>query len=248
MKARRHMKGTSFVNCLVGILFGTLLFPVTSPAQDQDVEPQNVEPQRVAYDEGRLNSNVALAAGTPLSLMAKYATVGVGINYGVGYNFDRHNSLIGEFMWNDLQPTSGALNQIRAATNNPGLNGRGNFVGLMANYRLRFEGKTFGAYLIAGGGGFYRNVSLSQLVTVGNSVTCSPEWLWWGFSCSSGVVTNRQTVASSSSTAPGADAGVGFTVRLPDSKYKFYVETRYYYSPNKSVSTQLLPISVGIRF
>lgn len=242
------MKGTSFVNCLVGILFGTLLFSVTSHAQDQDVEPQNVEPQRVAYDEGRLNSNVALAAGTPLRLMAKYATVGVGINYGVGYNFDRHNSLIGEFMWNDLQPTSGALNQIRAATNNPGLNGRGNFVGLMANYRLRFEGKTFGAYLIAGGGGFYRNVSLSQLVTVGNSVTCSPEWLWWGFSCSSGVVTSRQTLASSSSTAPGADGGVGFTVKLPDSRYKFYVEARYYFSPNKSVSTQLLPIGIGIRF
>jgi len=243
MKARRHMKGTALANCLARIFFGTLLFSISLYAQDQNIEPQNAE-----YDEGRLNSNVALSAGTPLSLMAKYATVGVGVNYGVGYNFDRHNSLIGEFMWNDLQPTSGALNQIRAATNNPGLNGHGNFVGLMANYRLRFEGKTFGAYLIAGGGGFYRNVSLSQVVTVGNSVTCSPEWLWWGFSCSSGVVTSRQTLASSSSTAPGADGGVGFTVKLPDSRYKFYIEARYYYSPNKAVSTQLLPVSVGIRF
>jgi opacity protein-like surface antigen len=243
MKARHHMQGTAFANCLTGIFFGTLLFSISLQAQDRNLEPQNVE-----YDEGRLNSNVAIAAGTPLSLMAKYATVGVGINYGVGYNFDRHNSLIGEFMWNDLQPTGGALNQIRAATNNPNLNGHGNFVGLMANYRLRFEGKTFGAYLIAGGGGFYRNVSLSQLVTLGNSVTCSPEWLWWGFSCSSGVVTSNQTVASASSTAPGADGGVGFTVKLPDSRYKFYIEARYYYSPNKSVSTQLLPISAGIRF
>jgi len=239
------MNGTPLSRCLLLILAGTLLLAISAHAQDED---ENVEPQKVTYDEGRLNSNVAIAAGTPLSLMAKYATVGVGVNYGVGYNFDRYNSLIGEFMWNDLQPTSGALNQIRAAANNPNLNGHGNLVGLMANYRLRFEGKTFGAYLIAGGGGFYRNVSLSQLVTVGNSVTCSPEWLWWGFSCSSGVVTGKQTVASSSSTAPGADAGVGFTVRFPDSKYKFYVETRYYYSPNKSVSTQLLPVTVGIRF
>ena len=238
------MNGIPLSRCLFGILIGTLSFSVSIHAQDQHVEPQ----QNVEYDEGRLTSNVALAAGTPLSVMAKYATVGVGVNYGVGYNFDRHNSLIGEFMWNDLQPTNGALDQVRAATNNPFLNGRGNLVGLMANYRFRFEGKTFGAYLIAGGGGFYRNVSFSQRVTVGNSVTCSPEWLWWGFSCSSGVVTNNQTVASSSSTAPGLDAGAGFTVRLPDSKYKFYVEARYYYSPNKSVSTQLLPVNVGIRF
>ena len=127
------MKGTAFTNCLARILFGTLLLSISSHAQDQNVEPQNVE-----YDQGRLNSNVAISAGTTLSLMAKYATVGVGVNYGVGYNFDHHNSLIGEFIWNDLQPTSGALNQIRAAANNPNLNGQGNFVGLMANYRLRF--------------------------------------------------------------------------------------------------------------
>jgi len=243
MKA--YMKGTAFANCLAGILIGTLSFSISTHAQDENVEPQ----KHVEYDEGRLTSNVALAAGTPLSVMAKYATVGVGVNYGVGYNFDRNNSLIGEFMWNDLQPTSGALSQIRAATNNPGLNGRGNLVGLMANYRFRFEGKTFGVYLIAGGGGFYRNVSFSQAVSVGGkSVSCSPEWLWWGFSCTSGAVTNNQTVASSNSTAPGLDAGAGFTVRLPDSKYKFYMEARYYYSPNKLVSTQILPVSVGIRF
>ena len=237
------MNGVPLSRYLLGVLFWTLLLSISIHAQDQNVEPQNAE-----HDDGRLNSNVSIAAGAPLSLMAKYATVGFGINYGIGYNFDRHNSLIGEFMWNDLLPTSGALNQVRAATNNPNLNGRGNLVGLMANYRLKFEGKVFGAYLIAGGGGFYRNVSLSQAVTAGTSVTCSPEWLWWGFSCSSGVVTSNQTVASSSSTAPGADAGAGFTVRLPDSRYKFYIEARYYYSPNKSVSTQILPIGVGIRF
>ena len=238
------MNGAPLSRCRLGILIGALSFSLPIHAQDQHVEPQ----QNVEYDEGRLTSNIAIAAGTPLSLTAKYATVGVGVNYGVGYNFDRHSSLIGEFMWNDLQPTGGALNQIRAATNNPALNGSGNLVGLMANYRFRFEGKTFGAYLIAGGGGFYRNVSFSKVVTVGNSVSCSPEWLWWGFSCSSGVVTSNQTVARSSSTAPGVDAGAGFTVKLPDSKYKFYIEARYYYSSNRSVSTQLLPVSVGIRF
>ena len=84
----------------------------------------------------------------------------------------------------------------------------------MANYRFRYGGKTFGAYLIAGGGGFYRNVSFSQRVAVGNSVTCSPEWLWWGFGCSSGVVTNNQTVASSSSTAPSNHSSSSDRVRL----------------------------------
>lgn len=216
----------------------TLLWGISSQAQNHTFEPE----------ENRLNSNLAIGVGAPLSGTAKYAAVGIGIDYGVGYNFNRHNSLIGEFMWNDLRPTNQALAPIRMALNVPNLSGNGNFVGLMANYRRKLQGRVFGTYLIAGGGIFYRNVSLSQPVTVGKSETCDPAWLWWGFTCSTGAVTGNQTVGSSSSTAPGADVGIGFTVRLPDTEYKFYMEARYYYSYNKYVSTQLLPINIGLRF
>ena len=39
----------------------------------------------------------------------------------------------------------------------------------------------------------------------------------------------------------------GFTFKLPDF-YKCYVESRYHHAPSKGVHTQLVPISVGIRF
>jgi hypothetical protein len=196
----------------------------------------------------RLNSNAAFVVSAPLSPTANYTTAAWGFTYGAGYNFNKHHSLLGEVMWNRLSPTNAALAPIRAALQNNDINGHGNLVALTANYRLGFEGKVFGTYLIAGGGMYYREASLSQRVVVGESVGCTPAWLWWGFTCESGTVSNHQTLASSSSTAPGGNVGIGFTVRIPDSEYRFYVESRFYYANNRGVPTKFLPISVGVRF
>jgi len=205
---------------------------------------QNYEPPTFS----KLNSNAAFTIGAPLNPTAKYATPTWCFVYGAGYNFGKHHSVIGEVMWNRLSATNGALTPIRTALQNNNINGHGNLVALTANYRLQFEGKGFGTYFIAGGGLYYRDASLSQHVTVGSSVMCTPAWSWWGFNCTSGTVTSNQTLAGSSSTAPGGNVGIGFTVRFPDSPYKFYVESRYHYARNKFVATQVIPITVGVRF
>lgn len=196
----------------------------------------------------RLNSNVAFTLSPPLGPTASYATALGGVTYGVGYNFSKHHSVLAEVMWNGLSPTSQALAPIRAALQHNDLSGHGNLVALTANYRLQLERKTFGAYFIAGGGVYHREASLSQQVVVGDSVTCTPAWLWWGFTCASGTVTSHQILAGSSSTAPGGNVGVGLTVRIPDSEYKFYIESRYHYATNRGVATHVIPITIGVRF
>jgi hypothetical protein len=196
----------------------------------------------------RLNSNVAFTLSPPLGPTARYATALGGVTYGVGYNFSKRHSVLAEIMWNALSPTSQALAPIRATPQNNDLTGHGNLAALTANYRLQLERTVFGAYFIAGGGVYYRDASLSQQVVVGNSVSCSPAWLWWGFTCASGTVTSHQALAGSSSTAPGGNVGIGFTVRIPDSRYKFYIESRYHYATNRGVATHVIPITVGVRF
>lgn len=196
----------------------------------------------------KLNSNAAFTVSAPLSPTANYTAAAWGVAYGVGYNFSKRHSVLAEVMWNNLSPTSEALAPIREALQSNDIHGRGNLVALTANYRLGFEGKVYGTYLIAGAGMYYREASLSQHVEVGESVTCTPAWLWWGFTCESGSVTSHQTLASSSSKAPGGNVGIGFTVRIPDSGYKFYVESRFHYASNRGVPTKILPISVGVRF
>jgi hypothetical protein len=196
----------------------------------------------------RLNSNAAFTISAPLNQTASYASTGWGFVYGAGFNFNKRHSVVGEVMWNSLPPSDHALAPIRAALQNPSINGHGNFVSVTGNYRLQFENRVYGIYFIGGGGLYYRNASLSQTVLVGNSVTCNPAWLWWGFSCSSGTVTANQSLASFGSTVLGGNAGVGITFRIPDSEYRFYIESRYHYAPTKGVHTQMIPIAIGVRF
>jgi len=199
-------------------------------------------------DWDRVNSNLAIAISPSLHPTATYAGLGWGTVYGAGYNLSKHHSLIGEIMWTRFYATDKALAPIRTALQTSNINGHADLVAFTGNYRLQFEGKVYGAYLIAGAGWYYRIAALSQRITVGESVRCTPAWIWWGFTCTSGVVTSNQTLASTSSTAPGGNIGVGFTIRAPDSRYKFYVESRYHYAASRSVTTQAIPITIGIRF
>lgn len=202
------------------------------------------------YDENsRANTNLAFPVTVPLGQMGKFARLGTGVVTGAGYNFDRHNALIGEFMWNWLYPTEESLTPLRTALQRPDLNGHGNLFTLTANYRLEKRGPVFGAYLIGGGGLYYRNASIVERTgTVPPGTTCVPAWLWWGFSCSSGIVAVSQARTGFSSAVPGWNAGGGFTIQMRESDYRFYFEARYHYAPGSPFAIRMIPITTGIRF
>lgn len=236
-KEERTARVTTAARIAAGALIGIPIW--IFPLKAQDSTSPHFE---------RLTSNAAFNVSVPVSQAATFASAGWGFTYGAGYNFNRHQAIVGEIMWNSLYPSNAALAPIRAALQDNSINGHGNLVAVTANYRLQFAGKVHGTYLMAGGGMYYRQASLSRSITVGESVTCNPAWLWWGFTCTSGNVTSNQTLASSSSTVLGGSVAIGYTVAISDSGYKFYVESRYDYAPNKHVATQFVPIAIGIRF
>lgn len=57
-----------------------------------------------------------------------------------------------------------------------------------------------------------------------------------------------QPVGSASSTAFGMNGGLGFTMRASDAPYRFLVESRHHYAPNRNISTQLATISFEVRY
>lgn len=204
--------------------------------------------QEEGDDDPRGNVNLGLNIAAPLNPVARFVNIGWGMTTGAGYNFNRRNGIVNEFMWQHLFPTNDALTPIRIALQNPNLNASGDVIAFTSNYRFELRGKAVGTYFIGGGGLYYRTTSLSQRVTTGSNITCNPTWFWWGFSCSSGSVTANQTLASSSSYAMGGNVGIGFTARVGDAPYRVYVESRYHYAPSKNVNTQLVVVSVGIRY
>jgi Outer membrane protein beta-barrel domain len=205
-----------------------------------------------AQDEGdddpKANVNLGMPIAAPLNPTARLVNLGWGITTGAGYNFTRRHAVVSEFMWNKLFPSDAALAPFRVALQNPNINGSSNLFAFTGNYRFELRGKTLGTYFIGGGGLYYRTAYFSQKVTSGTTTTCTPVWLWWGFTCTSGTVTSNQSIGSSSSSALGVNAGIGFTARVGEAPYRVYVESRYHYAPNKRVDTRILGISVGIRY
>jgi hypothetical protein len=199
-------------------------------------------------EDSKLNTNLGMTVTAPANQTAQFMSIGWGVVAGAGYNFNNRHAIVGEFMWNRVYASDAALRPLRQAVQPNNLNGDGNLFSLTANYRYELRGKSVGIYFIGGGGWYHRNASLSKEIITGHNVTCLPAWLWWGFSCTSGSVTSDQTVASFAVSSFGANAGVGFTAKVGEPRYRFYVEARYNYAPTRNIKTQFIPITAGIRF
>jgi hypothetical protein len=195
--------------------------------------------------DSKITTNLGMGMTVPVGSTANLAGSSVNVVVGIGYNLDKHHSIIGQFMWAGLPADKQSLRPIYAVANRNDISGSSNLFALTANYRYRVQGNVFGVYWIGGGGMYYRRAALSQEVVVGTGTVCGPVWSWWGYSCVDGSVSADQTLVSTGSTAFGGNAGMGLTIRINEEGYKFYVEPRYHYAPTKNVSTQLMTITLG---
>ena len=191
-------------------------------------------------EDAGVTFNIGGGVGVPLNPVARYAGVGGNFVTGIGENFDRHNALIGQFMWHGLPPSVNVKTQLN------GGRADSNLYALTANYRFSSDlSRRLGWYLIAGGGWYYRHTTLSEVGNV--PLVCSPVYEWWGYQCSGGYLA---TIAegSAGTNALGGNGGVGLTLRFGDSNWKFYIESRYSYAGSGFVNTQVSPVTFGIAY
>jgi hypothetical protein len=201
--------------------------------------------QHLGAQDSKLNTNLGGGVTVPVNPTGGFVGASANIVIGAGYNFNKHHSLVGQFMWSGLPPNNNALHPFRLVAQTNDISGSSNLYTLTANYRFKLEGKVFGGYVIAGGGMYYRHANLSKEVVVGTGTVCGPSWEYWGYGCVSGLVSDDETLISTGSTAFGGNAGIGLTIRINEEGYKFYVESRYHYAPTRGIPTHLIPITVG---
>ena len=211
---------------------------------------QNPPPMAVeeGNDNPRANVHLSTPIVIPLNPTAQVVHLGFGLGIGGGYNFTRRHAAVGDLMWNNLFPTNQVLLKLRQALNDPSVDASAALYGLTANYKYELRGRTLGAYVMGGGGLYYRHTHLSKQVTTNAPVACTPMWLWWGFTCTGGTVTSGQTLGSWSTSAGGWNGGLGFTARIGEPPYRLFVESRYHYVPDPHLNTQLINISFGVRY
>lgn len=202
----------------------------------------------VGDDNPRGNVHLGAPIVIPLNPTAEVVHFGFGAVVGGGYNFTRRHALVAEFMWNNLLPTNEALAQLRTTLGIPNVNASVDLTSLTGNYRFELRGRALGTYFIGGAGLYYRHTHLSQEIVTGSTIKCTRTWESWGYTCTNGFVTANQTIGSWSETGGGFNGGIGFTTRVSEPPYRFYVESRYHYAPNSRLNTQFVDIAFGIRY
>ena len=219
---------------LISISFLTSAWLIPLVAQDQ------------LDDLRTLNFNIGGGLSVPINPTASFVGVSGNFATGVGANFNQHNSIEGDFMWSGLSPSLAIVRPVNAPF------GSVNLYTLTGNYRFHIDSiadSPFGVYIIGGGGWYYRHVSISKKFIVPPLTVCQPIYLWWGYACETGTgFVATETLASHGTSAGGLNAGVGFTVKIGDLGWKFFVESRYSYAASNFIPTTLVPVTFGFRF
>jgi outer membrane protein with beta-barrel domain len=190
-----------------------------------------------AQDYSKFNFVIGGGPGFPLGDMSSFADTGGHFLVGGGFNFSKIFGLDTEFMWHDL-PINSATRQLLQT---PGATARQYSVTVNPIVHLPFASK-FGAYVIGGIGWYHRS---GETTTPGTGVVCDPYWSWW-YGCAIGSV--DFVTGSRSADAFGGNIGGGLTFRLGESHAKIFTEVRYHHAGYDRVSTNLLPLSFGIRW
>jgi opacity protein-like surface antigen len=190
-----------------------------------------------AQEQSRFNFNVGGGIGFPQGDLSSFINSGGNFVVGGGYNFNKYVSTNGEFMWQDL-PVNSATKE---ALQTPNASAR--------QYALTFDpmvhapvGHNLGVYAIGGIGWYHRS---GETTTPGLAVICDPYWSWW-YGCTIGEV--QIVTGSTSADAFGENIGGGITYRLGDTGFKFYTEVRYHHAYYHKISTNIIPLTFGIRF
>jgi Outer membrane protein beta-barrel domain len=216
------------ISALIWLLGSALLFPLRAEDSEHEL----------------FNFNVGGGLSVPLNPTGRYVGVNGSANTGMGVNFNKHNSIEGDFMWNGLSPTRNLVQAIDRPR------GSVNLFSVTGNYRFHIDSlaeSPFGFYIIGGGGWYYRHTDINKNYVVPPLTVCQPIYNWWGFACDGGGLV-QTTIASHGTSAGGLDAGVGFTIKLPSPGWKFFIESRYNYAWTNFIPTALVPVTFGFRF
>ncbi len=188
-----------------------------------------------AQDESKLLFNIGGGIGFPQGDLGGFVNNGANFVVGAGYGFSKVVGVDAEFMWHDLPINSRTKDLLQT----PGASAR--------QYSLTFNpivhfGHKFGGYVIGGIGWYHRS---GETTTPGVGVVCDPYWSWW-YGCAIGSV--NFVTGSTSANAFGENIGGGVTFRLGESRAKFYTEFRYHHAGYSRVSTNILPLTFGLRW
>jgi hypothetical protein len=163
---------------------------------------------------------------------------GGNVQASAGFNFSRYFGISGTFTFNQLGLTRTALNN----ADQP--DGNAKAYTFTADPTIRFPlFKGVNGYLLAGGGWLRRTVQFTQ-PAVAQAIVFDP---WFGY-FGPALIPVNQVLGTYTSDAGAVDVGGGLNIPLRSSGASVFVEARYMHGFTSQSATELVPITVGLRW
>ena len=159
---------------------------------------------------------------------------------GFARNYSKYLGLRVDFQWDNLPLRSSALQLAQA----PGATSH--VYSLMFDPIINIQAtKEWGGYLLAGPSYYHRSGKLDSSTAIPGSA-CNGFYYWWG-PCNAASLPLNGKFLSASLDQVGENFGAGITRKITP-KMDFYAEFRYLHGAHSGNTTDLRPITIGVRW
>jgi len=191
-------------------------------------------------EPSRLTATIGAGVNTPIGRSTEFTHSGGTFAVGLGYRLSKHQSVLVQYYYFAMPFNRAIVDQLGF------LKPSSSLYGLTINYRREFRmSSATHPYLIGGSGWYHRVATITRPAAV-TEILCSSGLAWWSLACLEGTVPLDKVVAGSTSNALGINAGAGFSRKIGNTPAHWYLEIQYHYAPYQGVSTQAVPLMVGL--
>lgn len=214
--------------------------PDQSSSQEASPE-ETTRPQKKPLDYKKWSFNVGGGASLPNGTTNTYVRGGGGIAAaGAARNYSKYFGLRLDFQFDNLPLRTSALELAQA----PGATDH--VYSLMLDPIINIPAsKNWGGYLVFGPSFLHRSGKLDSSSAVPGSA-CNGFFTWWGH-CFAGSLPINGNFLHSSQNEFGYNFGGGITRKIRPNM-DFYAEFRYLHGKHNNITTDLRPITIGIRW
>lgn len=207
----------------------------------EPAEEESTSRRKKVHDYKNWSYNIGAGANVDSGTTKQFVRGGgvVG-NFGVARNANKYLGLRADFIFADLPLKDSALQLAQANSATSYMLG----VTLDPIINLPVTSK-YGAYVLFGPGYFHRSGSLSGDTTVPGS-PCNAFFIWWG-RCSNSSLPLNGKFSDSSQNQLGYNFGGGIVRKMP-SGVEIYAEYRFTHGSHNGITTDVRPITIGVRW
>jgi hypothetical protein len=217
--------------------------PSSQPSGNQEASPEEIGPVRKPKPKDYKNWTFNVGGGASLTNGAtgNFVRGGGGIAAaGIARNTSKYFGLRFDFQWDNLPLRTSALEAAQA------LHGTSHVYSFNLDPILNIPvTKVWGGYIVAGGSFFHRSGKLDSSTAIPGSA-CNAFFNWWGNCFNASLPLNKNFISTSQNEF-GENFGFGLTRKIRPN-IEIYGEFRYLHGTHSGVTTDLRPITVGVRW